>query len=940
MSQSLPIPAQRWLSLLLCAITAAAITVFLSNVSLVQQAYASWGSILNTSPVLHYSFALLAGIGIKLMLDKFYISHAKRSIGFNWRYPPVTISVLFGLLFIVGYVYSTHSDEALEQLSAHTFGTLKFIALSFIAIAATTIYQTKLYTAKPVFSAVLCAVSAFYLFAAINLVEIEHAFWVFFCIAIAYLSMSVYLLWEQLKVSSSELIVESKQEVELKLESLEDFRKWFKDDSIIKNKEDLETDLQVYADRLTERLRNGGDKSEEDIAQHIALCGPYGCGKSSIVAAITNELKKPKQVKLESSDKEKLKVKQQQNKINWIHNDISTWGAASGSVAHVILSNIIDDISQHIDMCAFRALPKHYTEALKSGGSLFQFASTLLAGPVDIEGSFQKLNNVLKVTNHKLLITLQDVDRGTGDENEKRLNDIAALLDRLKSQKLSQINFVIAMGNDKPEHLEVLSKVADHIESIITVDFKGKLCNWAELCVKEISNDKNKMVLLNADVANRLSFSKIFYQPAIISNQLIPSIRLLKRIMRRIDLCWNKDNLLGEVAFDSLFMLTTLREANPSLYTAFVKSYPSLINSKAATVAKSEDGKQRSINEILSDLISEFNNWVQPHVYNAFFKKLLDLKEDVKAESGNSIKGNKKGSEQHLGIKPDTVDYLKRILLEAVPESELRDQNVIKKLKVITSVNVKEIASDIVTDNRWLEAFERFHFHIDEACKKSLTYEILNQQVFTNNKLFETNGALHKLISEEMCNGSFKDILNKLVEIDSAQALLSGVVKQFFDIEYIRNKLPALKLGDTDNNQYYNVKDMADRKAIADKTKLWTQHMNILEFLDNNIDKLNEEAFETLIKLLTFTQFESFISTFVEQRIKNIFEVYKMSNSQSAIIKLIDLSMTPRIEELNLLVKQVKSQDENFKIDLKSRIEKADVSDKQDIKAAIRHLDL
>ncbi|MBB1335226.1 MULTISPECIES: hypothetical protein [unclassified Pseudoalteromonas] len=130
MSQSLPIPAQRWLSLLLCAITAAAITVFLSNVSFVRQAYASWGSILYANSVLHYSFAFLSGIGIKLMLDKFYISHAKRSIGFNWRYPPVTISVLFGLLFIVVYVYGTN-NEIEEQLTANAFVSFKFLSLSF-----------------------------------------------------------------------------------------------------------------------------------------------------------------------------------------------------------------------------------------------------------------------------------------------------------------------------------------------------------------------------------------------------------------------------------------------------------------------------------------------------------------------------------------------------------------------------------------------------------------------------------------------------------------------------------------------------------------------------------------------------------------------------------------------------------------------------------------
>ena len=222
----------RWLSLLLCAITAATITVFLSKAGFVQKAYSSLGTILNANPVLHYSSAFLAGIGIKLLLDKFYISHAKRSIRFNWRYPPVTISVLFGLFFILGYVYLTN-NEIEEQLTAHAFVSFKFLSLSFLAAAATIIYQTKLYTEKPIFSVVLCAVSAFYLFSAISLVETKQAFKVFISISAAYLAMSVYLLWEQLKASSAESKVESKQEAELTLESLEDFQRWFKDDSTI-----------------------------------------------------------------------------------------------------------------------------------------------------------------------------------------------------------------------------------------------------------------------------------------------------------------------------------------------------------------------------------------------------------------------------------------------------------------------------------------------------------------------------------------------------------------------------------------------------------------------------------------------------------------------------------------------------------------------------------
>ncbi|NMR28048.1 hypothetical protein HH219_21420 [Pseudoalteromonas sp. NEC-BIFX-2020_015] len=52
---------------------------------------------------------------------------------------------------------------------------------------------------------------------------------------------------------------------------LEDFKSWFKDDSTIKNTEQLEPDLRIYATRITDRLLTGGDKEgyEKKEAQHI-----------------------------------------------------------------------------------------------------------------------------------------------------------------------------------------------------------------------------------------------------------------------------------------------------------------------------------------------------------------------------------------------------------------------------------------------------------------------------------------------------------------------------------------------------------------------------------------------------------------------------------------------------------------------------------------------
>lgn len=672
MSQSLLIPFQRWLSLLLCAITATTLVIFLSKVAFVQTAYTNLSSILYTNPVLHYSFAFLAGIGIKLLLDKFYISHPKRSIGFNWRYPPVTISLWLSVTIIGSIFYFTSNQE---ELIAATSCFEYFIVL-ILGSSIITAYQQsneKISVNLVVCFSLIAATSTAFIYWHISHTGFS---WPLFIAVDVYIFTAIFLtskyVNEWVKLNREQKTIGCASSLNSNdFKTLGEFKNWFKDDSIIKNKEELEPDLKVYVDRLTERLRNGGDEYEEDQAQHMALCGPYGCGKSSIVAAVANELKKPKQVKLQSSDKEKLRVKQQ-NKINWIHSDISTWGAASGSVAHVVLSHIIDDISQYIDMCAFRALPKHYTEAMKLGGGIFQFASTLLAGPVDIEQSFQKLNDVLEVTNHKLLITLQDVDRPVaGDENEKRLNDIAALLDRLRNKDLSNINFIVAMGNDKPEDFEVISKATDYREDIAKIDFRKTLASFTRASIDEAKNKYSKIILYRycpTHETNKLDQI----------NVIIDSLRQLKKILRRVNQVWQSEKLMGEVNFYSLLMVIALRETSPTYFEQYRKA-DSYLESK---IKSNEDDLDNVLREI-AQLSKEDSGSSQSNIIKSeFIYSYLQVMLDVKKDSEGKLKLDpSKDHEQSVGCTHSDVDYLRRILLEKVPSNELKDQDVMKALR-------------------------------------------------------------------------------------------------------------------------------------------------------------------------------------------------------------------------------------------------------------------
>ncbi len=811
--QTLPIPAMRWLSLLFCAITAATITIFLSKVGFVQKAYASWSAILNTNPVLHYSSAFLAGIGIKLLLDKFYISHPKRSIGFSWRYPPVTIAVWLSVAALLIYLFVNTAYRAYFLDDDLLFSSLKYIHITLFSFALFALFQEPKEKAKK-----LNGKSWFILFAVLVILLLASGFYhtpwplittftLLYCFAVILRLLANNEIKQPHSQSSS---VEANTGDGLN--DLDDFREWFKDDSIIKNTEELEPDLQVYAKRITDRLQNGGDKYEKDLAQHIALCGPYGCGKSSIVESIVNDL-------ATSSEKESI----------WIHSDISTWGAASGSVAHVVLSHIIDDISQYIDMCAFRALPKHYTEALKSGGSVFQFASTLLAGPVDIEGSFQKLNDVLDATNHKLLITLQDVDRGTGDENEKRLNDIAALLDRLKDKNLSNINFIVAMGNENEVAAEVISKATDYREDIVRTDISRILISFIQEALKEaISPNGCVIILSHKSWAVRLhpksvednfkihTFSShtefilalekrnsFFIQEVKALNAVIVSIRQLKKILRRVSQSWNSERLMGEVNLLSLLMVCALREIKPAYFTAFEGNYDFLVKVGSGNVTpvikdimKTDEPQYFEFFRVMLGLVPR--DYKEP-------KNDTELANDIEVQKLDALnriadsfedKGKDELSQFHLtfnralmptqslGVNDPNVNYLQKIIKESPLREEINEQTIFSRIR--DEDELETLAKELCSDERYQLVLLRFK---DVLFKRSSSFtdgnlnKVLFDYVATEVKKNKYQNAdnfkelFTKLVIKILNKNNFQYVMEEVASINDTYLLLATVIE-------------------------------------------------------------------------------------------------------------------------------------------------------------------
>ena len=705
------ITIKRWLSLALCAVTASILLFFFSESMWFQTAFSTYSRIITANTWVYHASAFIAGIAIKVSLDRLRVTHPKRMTSLNLRYPPITISIWLTILIISGFSILSRDN------STETIGLMvNNKVLSQLCLITSGICIAHLVTSNnfrdPSIILTLIAISLIYLNTYNHLVS--EIIILYNTILLIFILLEYSLVVDNDKSTNTVNAPDetNKKETE-ELASFKDFQNWFKDDTPIKTIDQLEPDYQVYANRIYERLIHGETKTELESAQQIALCGPFGCGKSSIITAIVNQLKQSTSENTPENTK----------KNNWLHCDISTWGIQADHVAQVLLTHVIDTIAEKLDMCAFRSLPKHYVEAMKGGGSHWQIMAALLNKATDVETSLAELNSVLSTTNINLLITVQDIDRGTADDIARRLNELAALLDRLKNLDLKNINFIIALGAESHDQAEIVSKITSRTEHILKKDTNTVILNYIEIALKDAVNN-NKIIILSDHTSglnpnelhtvtieteediNRIFVKKpddgtinspqhkvisrhknnIFRQEVHALSNIIDSHRLLKKILRRVDEAWKPNKLMGEINIISLIMLSTFREVKPNYFSKFQQEYDYLYKTARLKIPI------ENIQEIVTD-----KNGNVDEIYVEFIIIMLGLvdinifKENASATSKSIDKNNENflmldpriSPCQTLGSTDDPhTNYLKRFQLEAIPKTEEDTGN--KDQKLIT----------------------------------------------------------------------------------------------------------------------------------------------------------------------------------------------------------------------------------------------------------------
>lgn len=222
------------------------------------------------------------------------------------------------------------------------------------------------------------------------------------------------------------------------------FLDWLHTERPIKRPDEDRLGHDVYARRITERLLGPGSGG-------VALIGPHGSGKSSVLNMVEYYLRNPDNLDVDGPPNSTIVVCR-----------IDGWGRARESIAQQVLTIVIEELKGYVDVSALVGLPVMYEQMLTAGHPfLGAAAKALLAGGETVDELLWRLDNILAAAGLHVILFVEDLDRDV-DHNVLKV-EIPGLLDRLKS--LWHVSFLVAATNNTFSR-KIVQRICEHTEEI------------------------------------------------------------------------------------------------------------------------------------------------------------------------------------------------------------------------------------------------------------------------------------------------------------------------------------------------------------------------------------------------------------------------------------------------------------------------------------------
>lgn len=195
-------------------------------------------------------------------------------------------------------------------------------------------------------------------------------------------------------------------------ENPEKLVKWLEKETPIENREDDLFGAFATAKRIVSTLG-------KVPPQNIFFIGSYGSGKTSTLNLVAEILRDQGVIVLH----------------------ISAWAYEESRLTGHILKHIIKEISKHTDCISLSLLPlKFQSTFLNLNLGIFNFVKLLMAfdSPEDL---IRKIDNILKLSGHNMVIFLEDIDR---NPNPNIQQEVYSLFHYFSNK--NRISFVITHG--------------------------------------------------------------------------------------------------------------------------------------------------------------------------------------------------------------------------------------------------------------------------------------------------------------------------------------------------------------------------------------------------------------------------------------------------------------------------------------------------------------
>lgn len=431
-------------------------------------------------------------------------------------------------------------------------------------------------------------------------------------------------------------------------------------------------DMTPYARRIADLLRDKPLKT-------VALIGPYGCGKSSIVKMVQCYLAKDAGGQREASPTDS------QDAVPFAGSDIivaevSGWGFREGTVVEHILDEIVEAMSRRIDCLEISTIPASYQRMLTGSGAWLHALCALVSSPAGCRDILQRIDGVLLRANMRVVAFLEDVDRNIREETF--LNEVASLLENLKG--LKNVSFVLAIG-ERYQGQDIAAKLGEQVEIVpppARPPLLRVLRSFHEYCLKQYPGDidtlssqdrERRWSSEQSDLMDRMAEAGSIRRPMDATVGLLTSPRILKTSLRRTWFAWQR--LHGEIDFTDLFVCSVLRAAVPEAFLLVnenISTLRALCHAIQTSEAEKRDDERRQ--RFASQLEGRGKNASWDSTAVALVVEFLFPGFRGKHPSFVAV-------DCPQGIRVDEpTDYWTRLNREEIDVNEIRDQQVLRAI--------------------------------------------------------------------------------------------------------------------------------------------------------------------------------------------------------------------------------------------------------------------